>query len=109
MSGIGREAAIFLYAFMTGSILFWVYQILSWFRKLIRHKLWVINLEDLLFWLGVSVYLFCQIYRTTYGEIRWYFILGVVLGSITACRITRFVGKKRRKYEKHLEKENESR
>ena len=78
MSGIGKEAAIFLYAFLTGSILFWMYQILVWIRKLIAHKSWVINLEDLLFWLGVSAYLFSQIYRTTYCEIRWYFLLGIV-------------------------------
>ena len=109
MSGIGKEAAIFVYACLSGSIVFWIYQILVWCRKLIRHKAWVVSVEDLFFWLGVSAYLFRQMYRTTYGEIRWYFILGIVLGSVIASKSLRFIRKKRRKYRKRLEKEKETR
>ena len=41
-----------------------------------------IGAEDLIFWLGSAVYMFVQIYHTSDGSIRWYFILGVALGVI---------------------------
>lgn len=109
MAGIGREAAVFFYAYLSGAFLFFLYQILRWLRKLIIHRQWLINLEDFFYWIGVSVYLFSQIYRATYGEIRWYFALGVLFGCIFSYRIVCFVRKRQRKYQKYLEKQKESR
>lgn len=104
MAGIEKEAAVFFYACLSGIFLFFIYQILCWFRKLIVHKQWMIGLEDLIYWFGVSGYLFYQIYRTTYGEIRWYFVLGSFVGGILSYRVVCFVRRKRRKYKKYLEK-----
>lgn len=109
MFGIGKEAAIFLYAALSGSVLYFSYQVLYWVRKLIPHAVWVVNIEDLLFWLGVSIYLFRQMYRTTYGEIRWFFLVGVIGGSVIASYIFKFLGKIRCKCQKHLEKQNKNR
>lgn len=109
MSGIGKEAAVFYYACLSGSVLFFSYQMLYWFRKLVVHKLWVVGLEDFFYWLSVSVYVFRQIYYTTYGEIRWYFVLGVLVGCICSYRVVRFGRKMKRKYKKYLEKHKENR
>lgn len=109
MFGIGKEAAIFLYAVLSGSILYFSYQLLYWMRQLISHATWLINVEDFLFWLGVSVYLFRQIYRTTYGEIRWYFLVGVIGGGILAYGISKVPGKIKRKWKKRLEKQDKNR
>ena len=46
MLGIGTEALIFLYAGLSGITVMAVYYALVLFRKLIRHKNWVISLED---------------------------------------------------------------
>ena len=70
MLGIGKEALIFLYAGLSGIVILLCYQILRLFRRLILHHIVIVNLEDLLYWLGVSIYLFRQMYRTTYGSIR---------------------------------------
>ena len=109
MGGIGKEAAVFLYAVLSGIVLYSSYQVLYWLRKLIPHAAWIISIEDLLFWIGVSIYLFRQMYRTTYGEIRWFFLVGVIGGSILASGIFKFPGKIKRKCQKHLEKQNENR
>lgn len=109
MAGIEKEAVVFFYACLSGVFLFFIYQILCWFRKLIVHKQWIIGLEDLIYWFGVSVYLFYQMYRTTYGEIRWYFVLGVFVGNVFSYKIVCFVRKKQRKYKKYLEKQKETR
>ncbi len=109
MLGIGEETNIFLYAVLTGIVTFLVYQILILFRKLIRHHIAAVNAEDLLYWIGISIYIFCQMYRTTYGSIRWFFVLGVVLGNILTYFIKIFLKKTMAKWKKALEKRRQNR
>ena len=82
MQGLEKETAIFFCAFLSGCVTVYVYQILNVVRGLWKHGRKLINAEDILYWLGISGYLFYQMYQTTYGIIRWYFILGVVAGAI---------------------------
>ena len=109
MLGIGKEAIIFLYAGLSGIVVLFSYQILRLFRRLIRHHIIVVNLEDVLYWLGVSVYLFRQMYMTTYGSIRWFFVLGVVCGIILANFAISMVKKMYEKMKKSLEKRKKNR
>lgn len=89
MLGIGKEAAVFLYAALSGIVTFSCYQILLLFRKLLRHCAAAVSAEDFFYWIAVSVYLFRQMYHTTYGSVRWFFILGIVVGNFLAffCKI----------------------
>ena len=82
--GIGKETAILLYACLSGITVFLSYQMLYLFRLLLRHPAFVTGIEDLLYWVAVSVYIFHQMYRTIYGSVRWFFVLGVVLGCLIA-------------------------
>lgn len=109
MLGIGKEAIIFLYAGLSGIVVLFSYQILRLFRRLIRHHIIVVNLEDVLYWLGVSVYLFRQMYMTTYGSIRWFFVLGVVCGIILANFVISLVKKMYKKMKKSLERKGKNR
>lgn len=109
MLGIGKEALIFLYAGLSGIVVMLSYQLLRMFRRLIGHHIIIINLEDLLYWLGVSVYLFRQMYRTTYGSIRWFFILGVVCGIILANFVLSLGKKMCENMKKSLEKKKKNR
>lgn len=84
MLGIGTEAGIFLYAGLSGAVVFLAYGVLVCFRKIVPHRNLAAGLEDLAFWLIVSGYLFRQMYETTYGSIRWFFVLGVVCGALLA-------------------------
>ena len=109
MLGIGKEAIIFLYAGLSGIVVLFSYQILRLLRRLIRHHIIVVNLEDVLYWLGVSVYLFRQMYMTTYGSIRWFFVLGVVCGIILANFVISLVKKMYEKMKKSLERKGKNR
>ncbi len=109
MLGIGKEAVIFLYAGLSGIVILFSYQILRLLRRFISHHIFVINLEDLLYWIGVSAYLFRQMYRTTYGSIRWFFILGIVCGIALANFILSLAKKIYGKIKKSLEKKGKSR
>lgn len=84
MLGIGTEAGIFLYAGLSGAVVFLAYGVLVCFRKIVPHRNLAAGLEDLAFWFIVSGYLFRQMYETTYGSIRWFFVLGVVCGALLA-------------------------
>lgn len=109
MLGIEKEAFIFLYAVLSGTVVWLCYQVLSAGRRLVRHSIVFLNLEDFFYWVGVSVYLFLQMYKTTYGSIRWPFILGVVCGAILA-NFLLFLGRKMcGKMKKGLEKTGKNR
>ena len=57
-------------------------RLLRWFRRIIRHHDFLVGVEDILYSVAVSIYLFRQLYVTTYGSIRWYFIAGILLGML---------------------------
>ena len=82
MPGIKEEMVVFLVAVLSGAIVCLVYQCIRCFRRIVAHRLAAIGAEDIIFWLGSAVYMFVQIYHTSDGSIRWYFLLGVVLGVI---------------------------
>lgn len=82
MPGIREEMIVFLVAVVSGAIVRLAYQCIRCFRRIVAHDLAAIGVEDMIFWLGSAVYMFVQIYHTSDGSIRWYFILGVALGVI---------------------------
>ena len=88
---------VFLSAVVSGAIVRLIYQCIRCFRRIVSHTLAAIGAEDLIFWLGSAVYMFVQIYHTSDGSIRWYFILGVALGVIL---MSVFLNKEEKLYKK---------
>lgn len=80
MLGLREEAVSFLTAVLAGMIVTCGYLCLRRLRRVIPHSLAVIAIEDALFWLCTAVYLFVQIYHTSSGSIRWYFVVGTIAG-----------------------------
>lgn len=83
--GIEKEAAIFVVAFLDGTLIALAYNAIRVFRRIIVHNTFWISLEDLVFWISVAVYVFFEIVRVCAGSIRWYFVLGVFLGGGCIC------------------------
>lgn len=79
--GIGKELFIFLLAVLAGAIVRLAYRCISCLREVVHHAQWVIELEDLIYWIGTAIFLFVQIYYTSSGSVRWYFVLGIGLGA----------------------------
>lgn len=82
MLGLDKEFAIFVQAVVSGMAVYGTYTVIRIVRRIIKHRLYIISIEDFLFWLGTSFYLFIQMYQTSDGSVRWFFILGVVAGMI---------------------------
>ena len=100
MLGIEIEVVIFFYAALTGMVLFCGYQILLLIRRLVRHHPLAVGVEDIGFWLLVSAYVFRQMYCTTYGSIRWFFVLGIAAGLLTAVGVQHLLKRIFRKLKK---------
>ena len=80
--GIEKELVVFLQALLAGNLVCLIYSALRVFRRIIVHNLIWISIEDILFWIGTGFYLFYQIYQNSNGIIRWYFVIGVLIGGI---------------------------
>lgn len=76
------ELSFFASALLIGFCLAFFYDILRIFRRLLKHSLFFVSLEDFLFWIVVGVAGFSMIYKWNYGIIRWYAILGMVLSAL---------------------------
>ena len=80
--GIEQEVFIFLQAMLTGNLICLVYNVIRVLRRIVRHNLFWVSLEDLVFWIGTGFYLFFKICQTSNGSIRWYFVVGVLTGGV---------------------------
>lgn len=98
------ELYVFFNAVWTGCMVTLLYTALRIFRRVIKHNLLVVSIEDALFYLFSSVYIFYQIFLSTNGVLRWYFFLGVVLGVWSIYTIWYGVEKVIKKSIKHLKK-----
>ncbi len=92
--GIGKELSVFLQAVLAGNLIYLVYSLIRVMRRLWKHNLFFVSLEDLIFWIGTGIYLFVRIYQTSDGIIRWYFVIGVLLGGILTHFIISQISKK---------------
>lgn len=102
--GIGKEVLVFLCAVLSGLTVWCVYRMIFWLRNLIPHTRFLTGAEDLIFWIGASIYLFYKMYETTYGSIRWFFVLGLACGAGIGLLMYRFTKKTLLKIKKNLEK-----
>jgi spore cortex biosynthesis protein YabQ len=88
---IYRELGIFCSFFLTGLFLGASYDLLRLLRGLIPHGDFLINLEDLLYWLYASLVVFVVLYEKNDGELRGYVFLGLLAGlvlyGVTVARI----------------------
>lgn len=80
--GIEKELSVFLQAVLAGNLVYLTYCAIRIFRRIIKHNLFWVSVEDSIFWIVTGFYLFFQIYQTSNGKIRWYFVLGVLVGGI---------------------------
>ena len=64
----------------------------------------LVNVEDAVYWICMAWYLFEQIYHVSNGVIRWYFVVGIIVGAAVFYtvekrirnRVNRYVKKRKR-------------
>ena len=76
------ELQFFLLSILWGGLLLLAYDALRIFRRLIKHGAFFIAIEDLIFWLVASLFIFIMIFHKNNGIIRGFSIIGMLLGII---------------------------
>lgn len=79
---ISVELQFFLTSILWGVILLMAYDVLRIFRRIIKHDAFFIAIEDLVFWVVASLFIFAMIYRMNNGIIRGFSIMGMLLGGV---------------------------
>jgi spore cortex biosynthesis protein YabQ len=79
---MSAQAWIFLAAAGVGAVIGFVYDVFRILRKTAPHARFIVQIEDLLFWVGVTLFMFYFLLVMSDGEIRWYMIFGAVLGGV---------------------------
>lgn len=79
---IYHELRFLLYSFWLGVIITFVYDNVRVFRRVLRHNTFFISVEDLFFWIGVSLSIFLLQHRENDGIFRWFSVVGAFLGML---------------------------
>jgi hypothetical protein len=77
-----QEAYFLLGSFLGGVLVVTAYDVLCLFRKIIPHSRGFINGEDILFFIGASIFIFRIIYRLNDGRLRGFSLLCMAVGAL---------------------------
>ncbi len=79
---IVNEMTFFLHSFLMGILITFVYDGFLILRRLIRHSLFLVSLEDMIFWIACAIGVFYMLYEENNGILRWFAVLGATMGMI---------------------------
>lgn len=77
-----EEGWFLLHSVLLGIAVTFVYDCLRICRRVIPHHIFWISVEDMLYWIFVSVSIFYLLYYENNGAFRWFSILGAGLGML---------------------------
>ena len=77
---IWGQAMLLLSCLGLGCWLMFCYDFLRVSRLLFKKKDWLVSLEDLLYWIYVSLSAFALLYRQNDGVLRGYVVCGIFMG-----------------------------
>ena len=75
-----REVTFFVHFVIMGVVITFVYDWLLILRRLVKHGLIGVSVEDLVFWFACGIGVFYMLYRENNGILRWFAILGAIIG-----------------------------
>lgn len=79
---IVNEVSFLLHSFFMGVIITFVYDGFLVLRRLIRHNLFLISVEDLVFWIACAIGVFYMLYEENNGILRWFAVFGAAMGML---------------------------
>lgn len=76
------EVQFLFHAVLLGIVITFVYDNIRIIRRVIRHNTFFISIEDLLFWIWVSLAVFLLQHKENDGIFRWFSVIGAFLGML---------------------------
>lgn len=80
---MANENQFLISALLMGIFITFVYDILRILRRVIPHGNFLVSLEDICFWAYCAVEVFLLMYHESDGTLRWFAVLGALLGMLT--------------------------
>ena len=77
-----------------GIYITFVYDIIRTFRKILTHNLFWVSVEDLFFWVYCAAEVFLLMHHESDGNLRWFAVLGALMGMLLYLKITGYIKKK---------------
>lgn len=78
--GITAELHFFLISVLWGLLVLLAYDQLRIIRRVIRHSTFIVAIQDMIFWIMASVFIFAMIYVKNSGTIRGFSVMGIAIG-----------------------------
>lgn len=78
---VSSQVYVFLYTVAGGIAIAFIYDWFRLARRVIKTNNFIIQIQDLAFWLIVALLLFFLLFLTNDGEIRGYVFLGTIIGA----------------------------
>ena len=75
-AAVRQEALFFLASILTGIFLVWSYDLFRIFRRVVPHHMIAVSIEDLIYWLVVSLVIFGMIFEENSG----FALVGILAG-----------------------------
>jgi len=79
---VTEQSLLFLTAIQIGVFMGVLFDVVRIFRKLIKHPSFLVQIEDMLYWVVCGFVGFYMLYICNYAEVRPYIFIGIVLGGI---------------------------
>lgn len=79
---VSSQLNMMIVSLLLGAAMGFLYDLIRCFRRLISHNNFFIALSDLIFWLFSACVTIACINKYNSGSLRWYVILGMLLGFI---------------------------
>ena len=77
-----NEVYFLFSSILMGIIITFAYDFLLIIRRIVRHNLFFISLEDLIFWMVCAITVFYMLYKENNGILRWFAVFGAALGML---------------------------
>lgn len=79
---VSNQAMVFIASVEIGVLMGVLFDLIRIFRKLLKHPNFLVQIEDMLYWIVCGLVGFYRLYMCNYAEIRPYIFIGIVLGVV---------------------------
>lgn len=79
---IVQEIVFFLHSILMGLIITFAYDWILVLRKLFTHGMFLMSVEDFIYWFVCGISVFYMLYRENNGVLRWFAVMGAALGML---------------------------
>lgn len=77
-----KEMEFLIQSIICGICITFVYDWLKIFRNLWKHSNVIVSIEDAIYWIGCSVFVFSVLHQENNGILRWFVVIGAAIGML---------------------------